>query len=57
MGKERPKHSTGEEKPKPATDINLPPRDIRTEPGQPSFKQALGAILSKPKGKDKDAEP
>jgi len=29
------------------TGINLPPQDIKTEPGQPTFKQALQTILTK----------
>lgn len=30
-------------------DINLPSQDIKTEPGQPTFKKALQAVLAKPR--------
>ncbi|WP_234997108.1 hypothetical protein [Hymenobacter roseosalivarius] len=34
------------------SDINIPPQDIKTEPGQPTFKQTLQKILAKPKKKN-----
>lgn len=32
-------------------DINLPAQDIKMEPGQPTFKKALQAVLVKPRKK------
>lgn len=32
-------------------DVNLPAQDIKTEPGQPTFKKALQAVLAKPRKK------
>ena len=38
-------------KPMPNEIINLPPQDVKPEPGQPTFKQALQKVVANPKKK------